>query len=138
MNINYFFYPFVFLLIGLGVARIYYHFKFKREPERTEFDKALWQLRFSSIGFGIIFYVFTFFAMFGGGYQSQIYLDDPQEKIIKQLVENQQKTEDELRDLRNLFYLTLFMSGGYAFSIVTFIGKIQKLRNDELMKNDAD
>jgi cytochrome b561 len=130
-----FIYYFGILMIGFVAVRIFYYFKFKRDTRLTEFDKSLWEFKFASVLCAVLIYFCVFYLPLTG-FHARISPSDSQEKVVQQLVENQQKMGKEVDHLRQILYIAMFITAGYFFSVVTFIGKLQKTRQKDLIESD--
>ena len=130
-----FIYYFIILMLGFVAVRIFYYFKFKRNSQLTEFDKSLFEFKLATIFCGILIYFCVFYLPFTGFHAGSI-PNDSQEKVLQHLIENQQEIGKEVDGLRQILYFVMFITAGYFFSVVTFIGKLQKPRQKDLIEND--
>ncbi len=130
-----FIYYFVVLMLGFVSVRIFYYFKFKRDSQLTEFDKSLFEFKLATIFCGILIY-FCFFFLPSTGFHAGRIPNDSQEKILQHLIENQQKIGKEVDVLIQVLNFVLLITAGYFFSVVTFIVKLQRFRQKDLIKND--
>jgi len=129
-----FIYVFGILIAGFATVRIFYYYKFKRDTRLTEFDKSLWEFKFASVLWAVLIY--GLFLYLPSTYYSTINLEDSQEQIVRQLVRNQQDIAKDLSDFRQIFFFLMLATGGYIGSVATFIGKLQKKRQIDLIESD--
>ena len=129
-----FIYIFGVLMVFFVAVRIFYYFKFKRDTRLSEFDKSLWEFKFASGVCGLLIYLLVLYVPFTD--YSTVNLEDSQEQIIRQLVRNQQDIGKDLSDSRQILFFIVLITIGYFKSVITFIGKLEKERQKDLIESD--
>ena len=132
-----FLYVVLVMNISFAAVGLFYHFKFKHDPQRTEFDNVLSNFKFVSVFFAALFFVSILYLPSTGMY-SRVYLDDSPEQIMRQLARNQQDIAKDLDQLREVYYFILTITVLYFVGIGNFISTLQKVRRKELLENDTN
>jgi len=123
------------VLAGVLLAGLLYNLyvKFWRK-EVSEFDRTIGHLKFVSIFFGLLIYA-TILSLPHGYYPSVDGNSSP-DVAIRRLAENQEKIAEAARETRQALLFIGTITAGYLFGLAALIGKVQKERKKDALKND--
>ncbi len=131
------FYGLVFLLMGgYLLVRVFYYFKFKRDHELSEFDKSVWHLKLTSVFLAVLMYA-SFLYLPSGFYELIDTKTSAPDVVVGQLVRNQTKMAEDIRQSLNIFYFLISLTAAYLIGVATFIGKSQNERRKAAAKNGS-
>jgi hypothetical protein len=121
------------LAIIFALAELVFYFKFKRD-KLSSFDKSLRHLWLSTFFIVALLFVAVFFL------PHAFYRDiDPaagQEGAFRDLILNQQRMAEDLRQFREILHLVLFMSAIYLGTVAILIGRLYRERRKKDLLND--
>jgi hypothetical protein len=115
------------VLVSFALGRLFYYFKFKRINELTEFDKALWHLKFTCLFFAVLVLVSVFFLPVNY-YEIVDTKTSSPNVIVQQLVRNQERMAQDMRHSRDILYCFGFLAAFLLLEFFSFLGKAQSAR----------
>lgn len=131
------FYVALVLAIGFIVVQLYFHSKFKRDSQLSEFDQSLFNFKLVSIFCVVMLFVFAAFSPITGDYSKIRLENSTQEEVLQQFVENQQEISYDIVQQGRINFLLFILAGCYFASLINFLGKLQidrQITNSKLKK----
>lgn len=118
---------YVALILGIGfiIIQLYFHSKFKRDSQLSEFDKSLFNFKLVSIFCVVMLFVFAAFSPITSDYSKIRLENSTQKEVLQQLVENQQEISYDIVQQGRINFLIFILAGCYFASLINFLGKLQ-------------
>jgi hypothetical protein len=121
------------LAILFAVVLAVFYFKLKREKV-SDFDKCLWHLRLSSFLFVAVLFAAMLFLPHA--FYRDINPTSERESAWPDLILNQQRMAEDLRQFREILYLVFMVAAGYLATAASLIGRLYRERRKKDMLDD--
>lgn len=115
-------------IVIFALAQLFYYFKFKRQVELSDIDKALWQLRLFTIFLAALVFIGMLYLPSTGFYRDIDLSSSARETAFQDVMHNQQCIENQLDQVREVLYLVFLVLTFYLFAISSFAGRIWRER----------
>ena len=121
------------LAIIFAVVLVVFYFKLKRD-QVSDFDKCLWHLRLASFLFVAVLFAGMLFLPHA--FYRDINPTSERENAWQDLVLNQQRMAEDLRQFREILYLVFMVTAAYLATAASLIGRLYRERRKKEMLDD--
>lgn len=118
----------IVFIIAFVLVKLFYYFKFKRDVNLSDVDKALWQLRLSTVFLAVLIFVAMVYLLSTGFYGDIDLSPSARETAFKDLVWNQQRMGNELDELKEVLFIVFMWLMLYLFGAGDFVGRLWRER----------